>query len=329
MQRVRTWQAFLIFVVAAMFVMALSTTAFATEDLEPGTYTVDAEFSAYVSAMGGIEFGTPVFDGATVTVDDQGNAAVTMGFKTGSLVIYGVTANLFVDPEWYAAPEWGPAEYKTGGAFVPVTSHTIDESITMNRPMDTTPPPSSPTAHPVDSITFPVDVSQDEYELAIVVNSQVMGNRFGYPASSGNIYYAYLTIDWNSATPGGSTPPTTEPPTQTGTQSATVEYTVTGRYEVSIPATIVVDSATKIGEYSVEAADFLIPESAYVTVSADTEGTVAHGSNALTFTNALSGENLEQTGDTLDGVVTITQNPSVPGEYTGTIDFEINYYSGE
>lgn len=116
---------------------------------------------------------------------------------------------------------------------------------------------------------------------------------------------------------------------KTSNQSANVEYTVEGGYGVEIPATITVDATTKKGEYTVTAKNFVIGENAYVTVTASESDKLTNGSDELAFTNTLTEGNLTKTGDTLAGTVEVTDSPSNPGKYTGTIDFVINYHAGE
>lgn len=135
-------------------------------------------------------------------------------------------------------------------------------------------------------------------------------------------YVASLTLDLSSAEK-------IIEPDKTTNQSANVEYTVTGGYEVEIPATITVDATTKTGTYTVTAKKFIPDENAYVTVTASESGKLVSGSNELAFTNSLESGNLTKSGDTPDGTVTVTDNATNPGKYTGTINFTINYYAGE
>lgn len=48
---------------------------------------------------------------------------------------------------------------------------------------------------------------------------------------------------------------------------------------------------------------------------------------SLAFTNELAAGNLTKTGDNLNGKVTVTGEPASAGEYTGTVDFTINYFA--
>lgn len=164
----------------------------------------------------------------------------------------------------------------------------------------------------------------------LYLDSNVMGCQLGDGSGAGasntpgvaTKHTAKLTIDWGSAEKIVVADASSE-------QSANVEYTVEGGYEVEIPATITVDAATKNGNYTVSAKNFVIGENAYVTVTASEGGKLTCGSDELAFTNTLASGNLTKTGDTLAGTVEVIDSPSNTGKYTGTIDFVINYYAGE
>lgn len=279
------------------------------EDLDPGVYNIDADLSCWVAAMGGVEFGAPMLTDTVLEVKADGSAEMTLSLQKSSVTIYGVTAFTFIDPtEPYLV------SYLDG-------SDWLDADYTQSS--DTAPNPDSVEIHYVDSLTFPLPEVSDVYELAVYINSNVMGVQFGGPSSN---YHATLTVDWNSVSPIGGDPDP-EDPDETSTQSSTVQYEVAGGYEVLIPAIITVDSASNIGEYTVEAGAFVIPETAYVTVTADTAGSITNGMQSLAFTNALESGSLTATGDTLDGAVTVVDAASLPGLYSGTLDFTINYYN--
>lgn len=182
----------------------------------------------------------------------------------------------------------------------------------------------------ITSITLPVDTATSEYTMWVYLDSNVMGCQLGDGSGTGSSntpgvatkHTAKLTIDWDSAEK-------IVVADESSQQSANVEFTVEGGYEVEIPATITVDATTKKGAYTVTAKNFIIGEDAYVTVTASKSGKLSNGSNELAFTNTLAEGNLTKTGDTLAGTVEVTDSPSNPGKYTGTIDFTINYYAGE
>lgn len=307
------WGKIMSCVLAVAMLMSMSAvSAFAATPTEAGNYTVDATLSCYVNAMGGVEFADGMYTGAKVTVDENGDAEITVGFTASQVTIYSVTCDTFVD-----ATNSTPGYYDENGE-VQTAEYTLSENTALN--------PNSESINYVNSMTFPVDVGTETVYLWIYVNSNVMGCQFGDGSGTGSSnqpgvstsYKATLTIDWESAVKSVE-------PDKTSNQSANVE----GGYEVEIPATITVDATTKKGEYTVTAKNFVIGENAYVTVTASESGKLTNGSDELAFTNTLAGGNLTKTGDTLAGTVEVTGSPSNPGKYTSTIDFVISYYAGE
>lgn len=340
----------------AMMMSMTALTAFAATPTEAGNYNVDATLSCYVNAMGGIEFADAfnvnattygekgVFDSATLTVDEDGNKFVTVNFGVGSGKIYTIDFQAYVDTN-YAIKY-----YDANHELKDVTSYTVsEEKITLVNSSTK----ESYEVNYITSVTFPLelDIAATVFDkttnaavsagntadsesvvidLWMVLNSNVMGLQFcdGSGDAGSNTfdvatkYVASLTVDLASAEKIVEA-------TESQNQSANVEYTVTGGYEVEIPATITVDATTKKGTYTVTAKNFILDENAYVTVTASESGKLVSGSNELAFTNTLESGNLTKTGDTLDGTVSVTDNAANPGKYIGTIDFTINYYKGE
>jgi len=289
----------------ALMIGLLSVNALAAgyEDEDSGWYQVDASMSAYVSAMGGVEFGAPLLTGAYVEVLEDGSAEMTLTLTKNQVTIYGITCYTFIDPRQ-------PIQIKTNGAFADVKSYTTSS--------DTAEDPSGTMVNYVDSITFVLPSVSTQYDLSLYINSQVMGVQFGATQSSGATYYCTLSVDWDSLTASDAF-------VAPNTQTATVEYTVTGvsgGYEVSIPSVITVD-ASGVGTYEIEAVDFDIADDQSVSVSADAGGTLSNGDKTVDFENALSGSALQKTGDKLNGTVTITSTAPASGTYTGTIAFNI------
>lgn len=290
---------------------------------------VNASLSCYIHAMGGVEFGAPLLSGAQVEVEPDGSKTMTLFFTKSSVTIYGVTCDTFIDlsPSFVTDTNGVPSGtlgfYEADG-----TLNTADVTYTLST--DTAQNPQQEQVHYVTSLTFPIREEQETYQLSLFVNSNVMGCQLGDGSGSGSSntpgvatkHTAKLTIDWESAEKIVEASESTN-------QSATVEYTVESGYEVEIPATITVDAATRKGSYSVTAQNFVIGEQAYVTVTASESGELTNGTDALAFTNTLAEGQLKETGDTLAGTVEVTDAPSNPGKYTGTIDFVINYYAGE
>lgn len=307
-------------VLVLAMVLSMATVAFAAETtLEAGkNYTVDAKLSCYVYAMGGVEFsdGYGLLKSTTVSVDENGQASLTMNLGTTSgLSIYGVPCTAFI------GTDEAPGYYADGAVTKENVTYTVSENTVAN---------ANGEVKYIDSITMPVDSSVSEYTLWIYLDSNVMGCQLGDGTGTGSSntpgvvtkHTAKLTIDWDTLPAG---------PAETSNQTATVEldYTVSGAYEVEIPSTITVDKETLAGSYSVTAKNFDIEEAAYVTVTADTEGTLKTEDNkTTTFANTLAEGKLKVTDDTLAGTVTVAK-PSENGKYTGSLNFVISYYAGE
>lgn len=344
-------------VLAAAMLMSVSVMpAFAktTTNLEAGSYTVDAEMSLYVKAMGGIEFantftnalgssGTAgIFDSASVTVDEDGNSNVTLNFAQGAGVIYTIPFTSYVDGSYSLKYYDANHELKDitnyttkAGTIVKQgekepTDITYVTSVTFPLEVDTKAIIFDKNSNSVVSAGNTADGTKVVIDLWMVVNSNVMGLQFcdGSGTAGSNTfdvatqYVASVSIDLTSAKK------IVEPEKSTN-QSANVEYTVESGYEVEIPATITVDATTKEGKYTVIAKNFIIGKDAYVTVKASDSGKLSNGSDELAFTNTLEEGKLTKSGDTLAGSVKVTDSPSNPGKYTGTIDFAINYFAGE
>lgn len=302
----------------AMLMSMSAVSAFAATPTDAGDYTVDATLSCYVNAMGGVEFsdGYGLLTDTTVTVAENGTATATINLGTTSgLSVYGVACTAFI------GVDEAPGYYKDGAVTKENVTYTTSADTVAN---------ANGQVHYMTSITLPVDTATSEYTMWIYLDSNVMGCQLGDGSGTGasntpgvaTKHTAKLTLDWESAEK-------IVVADASSTQSANVEYTVEGGYEVEIPATITVDATTKKGEYTVTAKNFVIGEKAYVTVTANDSGKLSNGSDKLSFTNTLASGNLTKTGDTLAGAVEVTDSASNPGKYTGTIDFTINYYAGE
>jgi hypothetical protein len=303
---------------AAMLLSMSAVSAFATAPTDEGEYKVDATLSCYVSAMGGVEFsdGYGLLKDASVTVADDGTAKATLNLGTSTgLSIYTVACTAFI------GTDETPGYYKNGEVTKENVTYTVSEDTAANK---------NGQVNYITSITFPVDKETSEYTMWLYLDSNIMGCQLGDGSGTGSsntpgvatAHTAKLTIDWDSAEKIAVAD-------ETSSQSATVEYVVGASYEVEIPSTITVDSATGKGTYTVAAKNFTIGENAYVTVTASESGTLSNGSDELSFTNTLSDGSLTKTDDTLSGTVEVTTTPSNPGKYTGTIDFTINYFAGE
>lgn len=304
--------------VVAMLLSVSAVSAFAAAPTEAGSYTVDASLSCYVDAMGGVEFskGYGLLTGTTVTVTEDGSATATLNLGTTSgLSVYGVSCTAFI------GTDEAPGYYKDGAVTKKNVTYTTSKDTVAN---------AKGQVHYITSITLPVDTATSEYDLWLYLDSNVMGCQLGNGTGTGasnnpgvaTKHTAKLKIDWDSAE-------VFVEPDESTNQSAKVEYTVEGGYEVEIPATITVDAASKEGKYNVVAKNFVLGENAYVTVIASENGKLTNGTDELAFTNALAEGKLTKSEDKLAGTVKVTDAPKNPGKYTGTIDFVINYYSGE
>lgn len=290
---------------------AVNVLAATWNDLEEGWYQLDGSFTAYVGAMGGVEFGAPMYTGSYVEVKEDGTAEMTVTFQKSSVTIYGVTCDTFIDPR-------EPIQIKVDGAFVDVDGYTTSS--------DTALDPQNTAVNYVDSITFALPSQYESVEFSVYINSNVMGVQFGATQTSGSTYYSYLYLDWATVTES-------EGFVASNIQTATVEYIatgVTGSYEVSIPDKIVIDSETDMGEYVVEAVDFDLADGKYVSVTATEEGELVNANDkTLAFSNTLSGNALRETGDTISGTVALEEEVTSSGTYTGTISFTINVATEE
>lgn len=301
-------------VVMMISMLSVSALAAGYEDVEAGTYTVDADLSCFVNAMGGIEFGAPLLQGAEVVVAEDGSAEMTIYFGKSQVTIYSVTCDTFID-----ATNSAPGYYTAGGSL-------SKSDVTYTLSSDTALDANSNAVHYVDSVTFPLDQATSSYNLYLYVNSNVMGVQFcdGNGSGASNSpdvatpYVASLSVDWNTLEAGNANVPGAGE-----TQTANVVYEAVGGYEVSIPATINVDSYSRVGEYSVEMTYFGEPVGSYVTVTSAASGSVTNGSDTIAFTNELEEGQLDAAGASLGGKVTITGRAAGTGQYTGTLDFTI------
>ena len=319
-----------VMLVIAVCLIAPQANAAADTDLEEGNYEVEVSLSAYISAMGGVEFGDGIVSGdAKVVVDANGDYTMTVYFTTSSVNIYSMSVNTFVD-----ATDSAPGYYDASGvkndAVYTLSSNTAEDA-------------NGKKIHYVDSMTFTLDEIADSYTLYLYINSSVMGVQFCDGSGSGSSnspgvdtpYVAKLSVNWDTAAAGASE-------TTSASSSVVLDYTdsdssddasqtqtvtgASGQYEVTIPATIDVDEDTLTGSYSVTAEDFDLDTDAYVTVETDASGVLTSGDNSVSFTNKLASGRLEETGDSLSGKITVTDEPAEEGEYSGTVNFTIKYY---
>lgn len=162
------------------------------EELDSGTYSLDASLSCYINAMGGVEFGKPLLKSAVLTVEEDGSKSITMNLGKSVVNIYSVTCDTFIDPAPAGAVTEGSAAagtigyYDAGGALVTSGVHYgMSSDTAMNSKQEQVPY--------VTSITFPVEWESSSYALSLYVNSNVMGTQF-----SNEKYPAKLSVNWES-----------------------------------------------------------------------------------------------------------------------------------
>lgn len=189
---------------AAMTVVTLAAsfvggTAFAAEEkpeqvtsfaeLAPGEYKVDAELGCYIPAMGGMDFGVGMVEGATITVGFDGSAKCTLELTAATSNIYGIKCVAFVDtrnsaPVYLSGSEWKKAEFELS-----------DKTAT---------DPKRAEVNYADKLTFELDKKEAVYQLGLYVNSNVMGIQFGgeNPYECSPTYNNYkakaeLSVNWD------------------------------------------------------------------------------------------------------------------------------------
>lgn len=168
------------FLIIAIAVLGMQITVYAQEisDYSEGTHKLNATLSCYVNAMGGVEFGEPLLQDAEVTIKD-GEAKLTLYFDKSEVEIYTVVCDTFLD----ASKITGYYD-KDGNLQTENVALTLSEEKVLNDAGEET--------SYMTSMIFPLDQIADTYELALYVNSNVMGSQFG----TGD-YQATLTVDWS------------------------------------------------------------------------------------------------------------------------------------
>lgn len=192
---------------------SVTASAYSYDDLPEGTYQIKTEFSCYVNAMGGVEFGAPLLTSASVEVSTDGSKTMTLYFTKSQVTIYSITCDTFIDvsPSYITETNGiksGTLGYYNGDEIL------ITDSVTYTLSDDTAENAQKEQVHYVDSVTFPIEYESDTYNLTLFVNSNVMGTQFTKDG-----YAATLSVDWSSVSADGFTdtddtadsePPTTE-----------------------------------------------------------------------------------------------------------------------
>lgn len=265
--------------------------------LEKGTYIADAQLSCFVNAIGGINFeGGGFFDNkVTLIIDEDDNKSMKINFATGNLTIMGTIVVTFINPN--------PANDTNNRGVTPGTigiygqdgETIITQWVFYAASSQTAQSATEGTVNYIDYITFPLSYDSDTYNLTLFLDSQVMGLQFTDPntQATASTYSAIVIIDWDSLLKID----------ETSTVSSNVVYSLNNGYEVVIPATITIDSATKTDNHEVEAKNLTIGSDAYVTVNATKNSSLSNGSNTVNFTNVLGSGILKNSGDKLSGTV--------------------------
>lgn len=168
------------------------------DSLTEGTYPVRASLSCYINAMGGVEFGGPMLKAAEIHAADDGTKTMTMYLQKSVVTIYSVTCDTFVDAAPAGAVTEGEIAAGTIGYYDPSGAFTTD-GVSYTFSADTVLNSKQEEVVYVNSITFPLKEEKESYELALYINSNVMGTQFSHDG-----HRAVLTVDWNSVQTAGS-----------------------------------------------------------------------------------------------------------------------------
>ncbi len=172
-------------------------------------YELDASLSAYVNAMGGIEFGNGIFTGATITELSGNRYSLSMSVQKSSVTIYGITCDTFIDAAGTnsTADKGVPAGtigyYDADGTLV---TDGISYTLSAENDLVNAPDPEDGSNYTkvryVTGITMILEnvgalESLKELKLTLYINSQVMGMQFceANDQADGTTYSAKLVID--------------------------------------------------------------------------------------------------------------------------------------
>ena len=172
------------------------------------TYQLDASMSAYINAMGGVEFGDGLYVSSTISELSDGRYLLSMVTDKSQVTIFTVSCDTFIDPEGTnATSEREEVENGTIG-YYDKDGNLVTEGVTYTLSAEddlvNAPDPDGGTNYTqvryvtgIDMILDNVGELQDlkELELTFFVNSQVMGAQFCNSASSSSSSAAVLTIN--------------------------------------------------------------------------------------------------------------------------------------
>ncbi|MCR4735160.1 MAG: formylglycine-generating enzyme family protein [Treponema sp.] len=185
-------------IISASFVSCKNATEAAGNTQE--IYSANAELSCFVTAMGGQEFGAPVYKGLFIVkeVDGSYNAIVLTGKGEGN--IFGISFDAFIDSRISS-----PGYYDFDGKLVSA-DYIISENDTAEAAANPYYKQEKADVKYVTALKFPVNPQVSEYKLWLYINSNVMGVQFcdgnGDSSSShpgeATPYVGKITINWNS-----------------------------------------------------------------------------------------------------------------------------------
>ena len=167
----------------------------------PAYTKYDANLSCYVTAMGGVEFGTGLLSGVYVEKDaDQ--YFMTLVFATSQVTIMTITCDTFIDTNpANAGTSKGVADGTIG--FYDKNGTLVTEGIEVGYSSGNDyAASSSGNVYYVKSVTIPIDELRETYKLTLYVNSSVMGMQFceANDNATGTTYSATLTLDLENST---------------------------------------------------------------------------------------------------------------------------------
>ena len=169
-------------------------------------YELDASLSAYINAMGGIEFGEGLYKSGTIAELADGRYLLSLEMGKSGVVIYTVSCDTFIDPFGTNADSEGDVPNGTIG-YYDADGQLVTEGVTYELSAESdlvnAPDPDGGTNYARVRYVTRIDMvlenvgsleELDELELSFFVNSQVMGAQFCRGAASSSVNTAVLTI---------------------------------------------------------------------------------------------------------------------------------------
>lgn len=187
-----------------MFCLCVVSVSAADIEAKKDVYHIDATLSCYINAMGGVEFGKPLLQSASVKMTDGDNGMLTLSLGKSQVEIYSVVCDTFIDVAPSVQGENTSIPNGTLGYYTE-SGELNTENLSYTLSTDTAKNARDEDVHYVDSITFPVNKETETYYLTLYVNSNVMGTQF-----SKETYPAVLTVDWSSISSEATSSPEDE-----------------------------------------------------------------------------------------------------------------------